>query len=200
MQTHNLAFAAGFPDPVLDAQATFRATMNALARPGRCEPLLRAVAAPLPSGLAALALTLLDSDTAVWLDEGLGANQAVRDWLAFQTGAPVMDDPQVADFALVADPKSLLPLDRFSLGSDEYPDHSTTLIVALPQLIGGPMLSLEGPGIESRIIFAPQDLPPGFIAAWQANREQFPRGVDLLLSDGKAVAGLLRTTRITGGA
>ena len=61
---------AGFADKVLSAQSTFRSVMEAMARPGTVQQ-IRAVAgapAPLMRGTAAIALTLFDHDTPIWLD------------------------------------------------------------------------------------------------------------------------------------
>ncbi len=41
----DISIEGGFAEPVADSQSTFRATMEALARPGRPQP-LRAEAAP----------------------------------------------------------------------------------------------------------------------------------------------------------
>jgi len=193
--------AAGFADPVLGAQAAFRAVMAALARPGLLQPLEAAVAAPQPltPELAVLALTLLDHDTALWLDPFLAASASVAAWLAFQTGAPRVRDPHQADFALLRDWADLPALSEFALGSDEYPDRSTTLIVALPSLVGGAPLTLVGPGIDGRVAFAPVGLAAGFARQWAGNRALFPRGVDLLLTAEGVVAGLPRSTRIQEG-
>ena len=65
--------AAAFPAPVLASQATFRALMDAVARPGTVKPLPPAAAAPPPlsATAAAVALTMLDYETPVWLDAPL---------------------------------------------------------------------------------------------------------------------------------
>ncbi|HZF78124.1 MAG TPA: phosphonate C-P lyase system protein PhnH [Acetobacteraceae bacterium] len=42
-------------------------------------------------------------------------------------------------------------------------------------------------------------LPPGFVAAWGANRARFPRGIDVILCAGDRVAALPRTVRIEEG-
>ena len=63
---------SGFATPVLSAQTTFRAVLNALARPGSVHPMTVAVSVPPPlaAGAAAIALTLCDHDTPIWLDAG----------------------------------------------------------------------------------------------------------------------------------
>ena len=191
-------FAAGFADPVLDAQAVFRATMTALSRPGIPLPIGATVAAPAPltPALAALTLMLADPDTWVWLEPRIAGSSDVRDWLAFQTGAPVVDDPAHAGFALVLDLAAALPLERFTFGTDEYPDRSTTILAAVPTLTGGPRMILSGPGIDGATPFEPLGLPDTFVAESTENNAQFPRGVDLLLVADNAIVGLPRTTRI----
>src|SRR5262249_15571727 len=113
--------APAFPEPALASQAVFRAVMDALARPGKVVALPRAMAAPAPlSGTAAaLACTLLDYETPVWLDATLSKAPQVAEWIRFNTGAAITADPQQASFAFIADPSSMLAFERFSLGTDE---------------------------------------------------------------------------------
>jgi alpha-D-ribose 1-methylphosphonate 5-triphosphate synthase subunit PhnH len=195
-----LALEGGFGAPVRDAQVNFRAVMDALANPGLVQSL--GGAAPsngLSPELAAIALTLADHDTPVWLDPALATNDAVIAWLRFQTGAPLTSDTTRAQFALVSDVAHLPALDGFALGSDEYPDRSTTIVLALPALSGGPALTLRGPGIKDTRTIEPSGLPAGFVNMWSANRMLFPRGIDLLLVAHGQVIGLPRTTRIGKG-
>lgn len=189
----------GFAEPVFGAQATFRALMDALANPGRALALPVAVEAPvgLPPELAAIALTLCDHDTTVWLDPVLAESDAVTAWLRFHTAAPLTTDPVRAQFALVSAIDALPAFHRFALGSDEYPDRSTTIALAIPALSGGADLVLRGPGIEDHCHIAPAALPADFVAQWANNRALFPRGVDLFLAGEGHVLGLPRTTRIS---
>lgn len=194
--------AMAYPAEVLQAQATFRAAMEAFARPGRLQSIASAaeaataVPAPMTRGTAALARALFDSDTPIWLDAAMTANREVADWLRFQTGAPIVTSPANAAFALIADPDAMPPFERFALGSSDYPDRSTTLIVQVAGLADGRTLSLRGPGIDgvaSLTARVPADLP----LRLAANRELFPRGVDLLLVADDGLVGLPRTTRVT---
>src|SRR2546430_7595423 len=127
---------AGFADKVLSAQSTFRSVMDAMARPGGVQRVAAAAAAPAPMmhGTAAIALTLFDHDTPVWLDPRMTATSDVAKWLKFHTSAPVIADSSIASFALIGDPQSLPVLDRFALGSNEYPDRSTTLVLQVESL------------------------------------------------------------------
>ncbi|WP_068408153.1 phosphonate C-P lyase system protein PhnH [Labrenzia sp. OB1] len=195
--------AAGFHDPVHDAQACFRAVMNAMARPGTRQSLDIAgltPPAPLTSVAAALALTLLDYDTPVWLDKPLMASEAVKAFLRFHTGAPIVNEPVEAAFALVANPGQMIPLASFNQGSAEYPDRSATVIL-LGQGFGAartatPAVTLTGPGIQDSTAFPVGPVPPVFWEQVAANSRQFPRGIDLIFAGAAEIAALPRSTRI----
>jgi alpha-D-ribose 1-methylphosphonate 5-triphosphate synthase subunit PhnH len=191
--------APGFADPVHDAQDTFRAVMDALARPGRVRSLAPGLAppAPLTPELAAVALTLTDADTPVWLDPALAAAPEVAEYLRFHTGAPLTGDPAAAAFALISDPARCPPLAEFAAGTPAYPDTATTLVLALDALAEGEGLHLSGPGIRGTARIAPAHLPDGFAAQLAENRAGFPLGVDLILTAPGRVAGLPRSTTVT---
>ncbi|WP_336486980.1 phosphonate C-P lyase system protein PhnH [Methylobacterium nigriterrae] len=193
-----MALARGFTDPVHDAQAVFRAAMDALARPGRVGSLACALAppAPLAPELAALALTLADADTPIWLDAPLAEVAAVSEFLRFHTGAPIVPSPAEAAFALIADPAACPDFAQFRQGSPDYPDASTTLILAVERLSDDDGLGLEGPGIRGRTQLDAAPLPADWPARLRANHAGFPRGVDLLLTAPGRVAGLPRSARL----
>ncbi|MCG6205560.1 phosphonate C-P lyase system protein PhnH [Rhodopseudomonas sp. HC1] len=189
--------SAGFADKVTSAQSTFRAVMQAMARPGtvqRVEGGLRQVPAPLTPATAAIALTLFDHDTPLWLDEATRA-LAVTQWLRFHTSAPLVDEGDMAAFGLIADPLSMPALERFALGSNDYPDRSTTLILQLGSLADGSEFELCGPGIRgTATLRAP--LPASLLAQRDALTPLFPRGLDLILAADDAIVALPRTTRL----
>jgi alpha-D-ribose 1-methylphosphonate 5-triphosphate synthase subunit PhnH len=196
------AIAAGFSDSVLGAQRVFRAVMDALARPGSILRIagLPAPPAPLSPAAGAIALTLADYDTPVWLDPPLAAAAEVTAWLRFHTGAPVTADPARAAFAFLADPARMPALDAFALGTPEFPDRSTTLVLQIESFATGTSLRLSGPGIAgSQEKFSATPLPVDFVAQLAANRALFPRGVDFLLATRDEVAGLPRSVRATTG-
>ena len=152
---------AGFADPVFESQGAFRALMRAMARPGLVEPLagLQAAPPPLSPTAAAIALTLTDGDTPVWLDAPFAESEALRAWLAFHAGAPVTDQPSEAAFAFVADPLAMPDMGRFALGSDSYPDRSTTLVLQV-ESFGSDGPSLAGPGVLGSLRLSATPLPP----------------------------------------
>jgi len=81
----------GFADKVLSAQSTFRSVMDAMARPGSVQRIVPGAGTPdrMMRGTAAIALTLFDHDTPLWLDARMSESSDVTKWLKFHTGAPV---------------------------------------------------------------------------------------------------------------
>jgi len=138
----------GFANPVHDAQACFRAILDALAHPGRIVEVPKALAgsprAALDAAAISIALTLCDIGTPVWLDE---ASALLADYLTFHCGAPFVTIPE-ARFAFIGDPAVLPPLDGFALGTDEYPERSATLVIKVSGLMAGSGVLLRGPGIR----------------------------------------------------
>jgi alpha-D-ribose 1-methylphosphonate 5-triphosphate synthase subunit PhnH len=196
-----MALSPGFVGPVLEAQSAFRSIMEATARPGKVCPLDATLAppAPLSRGAGVVALTLFDHDTPVWLDAPL-ASDDVTYWLRFHTRAPVVTDPQGAAFAILSRPEQAPPFDAFALGTLEYPDRSTTLILQVDSLERGRPLVLAGPGIKDRLTLRAEPLPADLPRQLAGNRALFPRGIDLLLVTGSRVAALPRSVTLTDEA
>lgn len=195
MTTDTLAFAGGFDRPVFEAQAAFRTLMDCMTRPGTIGRIEATVAppAPLSATAGAVALTLCDHDTTVWLTSAL-SRSALPGWLAFNAGAILTDERQNARFAFVEKGAMLPNLCLFAQGTQEYPDRSTTLIVEIDAFEGGRPLVLKGPGIRTQEEIAPLGLPDMFPHFWSENRQGFPRGVDLILVAGDGILCLPRTT------
>ncbi|QCI63927.1 phosphonate C-P lyase system protein PhnH [Phreatobacter stygius] len=193
-----MAIALAYADPVHEAQQAFRAVMNALARPGTVQPVagLAEAPAPLDPVAAAVLLALADFETSVFLDRPASTDD-VRTYLTFHSGARLAQDPAQAAFAVIADPLALADLSSFALGTDAYPDRSTTLILQVPSLTEGRSFRLEGPGIKGSAKLTVTGLPADITARLAANHALFPRGVDLVLAAPTGVAALPRTTRIS---
>ena len=197
MKVQASAYAGAFSDPVFQSQSVFRAVMDAMARPGTILPLGAEASPPAPlcPASGAIALTLCDDGTPVWLTAAL-AQSAVPAWLSFHTGAPVTQVKPDARFVFV-EAGGLVPgFDQFALGSQEYPDRSATLVLDIAALDGGPEFIASGPGIKGEAVIAPTGLPDIFLTLWNENRAIFPRGVDLILVAGTDVLCLPRTTRL----
>lgn len=175
----------GFANAPVEAAKAFRAALNALSRPGVIEEVSGAAApAPVSGAAAALLLTLCDAETPLYLGEGFDGED-VKAWVAFHTSAPLAE-PEEAMFALGR--WESLPLGRFPVGTSEYPDRSTTVIVEVGALAAeGAVLS--GPGIKGK---AALSLPE--VLAFQDNRALYPLGLDFYFTCGQRLAGLPRST------
>jgi alpha-D-ribose 1-methylphosphonate 5-triphosphate synthase subunit PhnH len=189
---------AGFADKVLSAQTTFRSVMDAMARPGSVRRIVSAAGAPaaMMRGTAAIALTLFDHDTPLWLDPRMSETSDVAKWLKFHTGAPVIADSSISSFALIGEARALPALDRFAFGTNEYPDRSTTLILEVASLTQGPAFELSGPGIDGTTVLQAAIQPPNLLERLAINATLFPRGIDLVLVADDAIVAIPRTTRL----
>src|SRR5882724_3306285 len=128
--------APGFSDPGHDAQRLFRAVLDAFAHPGRIMSLPDPPAGPgtISPATAAYLLTLVDRDTPLWLAPEFEL-PAVRDFVRFHTGAPIVARRDEAVFAVLA--HDTASLDGFAIGTDPYPDRSATLVIEVPVLGAG---------------------------------------------------------------
>ena len=190
---------AGFADKVRSAQTTFRSVMDAMARPGSVQRIVAMAGSPatMMRGTAAIALTLFDHDTPLWLDAQMSETAEIAKWLRFHTGAPVVSESSICSFALVGDARALPQLDRFAFGSNEYPDRSTTLILQVESLTNGRMFELCGPGIDGTAVLRAAVEPADLFDRLAVNVELFPRGIDVVLVADDAVVAIPRTTRVT---
>jgi alpha-D-ribose 1-methylphosphonate 5-triphosphate synthase subunit PhnH len=188
----------GFADKVLSAQSTFRSVMDAMARPGSVQRIVPVAGTPatLMRGTAAIALTLFDHDTPLWLDARMAESLELVKWLKFHTGAPVVQDSSIASFALISDGGALPPLERFALGTSEYPDRSTTLILQVDSLEAGRSFELRGPGIDGVAMLHASVKPFDLFERLHVNESLFPRGIDVVLVADDALVAIPRTTRI----
>ena len=191
----------GFADPVFDSQSAFRRVMEAMANPGNirriAEP--RPEAGGLPAAAMASVLAMCDFETPVYLSPSLRTRAGIADAIGFHTGAELTDEPAKALFAIVDPVADGLDLAGFALGTPEYPDRSTTIIVLCRALDAGPALAVSGPGVPSSRTLSPAGLPADFLAQMIANRAGFPLGVDVLLVAGDRMIGLPRSVRLTPG-
>jgi alpha-D-ribose 1-methylphosphonate 5-triphosphate synthase subunit PhnH len=172
--------------------------MDAMARPGAVQQVIASVGTPGPMmrGTAAIALTLFDHDTPIWLDARMSESSEIAKWLKFHSGAPVLDDPSVCHFALIGNGSALPDLSRFSFGTNEYPDRSTTLILQVDSLKHGSAFELRGPGIDGTALLRAMIEPVDLFDRLAINETLFPRGIDVVLVSGEAIVAIPRTTRL----
>ncbi|MEL6957688.1 MAG: phosphonate C-P lyase system protein PhnH [Pseudomonadota bacterium] len=181
--------SGGFVDPAITSAAAYRQIMEAMARPGTIHDITGAAPpTPLTPATGAIILTLCDPDTPVHLTGPLACD-AVRRWVGFHTGAPLVP-PSQAMFAVGAW-DNLAPLEAYAIGTPQYPDRSATLIVQVERL--EPQgATLSGPGIKGTHSLS---LPE--VEAFQRNAGLFPLGLDFIFTSDDQVAALPRTTIVT---
>lgn len=182
-----------FDNPVDSAQQGFRIALKAISEPGLSHELgLVAELDSLAPATYALALTLLDSDTTVWLSPSMDT-PAVRANLAFHCACPITGQAQEADFALLqASEAEYITL--FNNGTDRDPELSCTALIQLCSLDGGQTTIWQGPGIETQREVA---LPVETVF-WQ-NRQavtKFPCGIDMYFIAGERIMALPRSTQV----
>jgi alpha-D-ribose 1-methylphosphonate 5-triphosphate synthase subunit PhnH len=182
----------GFADPVFHAQASFRAVLEAMSRPGRVQ-LLDLPLTP-PAGLdpatAAVLLTLADADTSLNLP---ASAEDAAEWTRFHCGSPSAAVSE-ADFVLALDAVPVLSTLR--QGTDEAPEQAATLICQVALLEEDRGWHLTGPGISGSHHLRVAGLPADFLQQWAAQRQAFPCGVDVILCAGHRIAALPRSVRI----
>jgi len=191
------ALAPGFSDPGHDAQRLFRAVLDAFAHPGRIMSLPDPPAGPgtISPATAAYLLTLVDRDTPLWLAPEFEL-PAVRDFVRFHTGAPIVARRDEAVFAVLA--HDTASLDGFAIGTDPYPDRSATLVIEVPVLGAGAARRWRGPGIDGQAAVAVGGLGADFWQAWADNHALFPCGVDVVFAAGSQLLALPRSIAVEG--
>ncbi len=163
----------------------FRSCLEAMARPGRPQPLRLLCGSP----LLAMASVLLYSKTRYCYQGDQQDFQLIEAMTGAQRAAA--DDCHY----LFADAPSLELLERANPGSLENPETSATCIFTFPGDDGTPVL-LRGPGIkEHQTLHLP--LARELVDHLIAMRPPFPLGIDLFLLDRDGfLLGLPRTTAI----
>lgn len=191
----------GFASPALDAARAFREILQAMARPGtpRRLPALTAAAEPLSAAATTTLLTMADGDAPVWIAPG-ASSPAVDRLLRFYVGAAPVESAERAAFACGR--FAALEFQRFPIGTPEYPDRSTTLVVEVDSFDaaaeGAVPLRLSGPGVDGETTLSVSGLGDSFLGWARANHARFPLGLDLLLTCGDEIAGLPRSARVEG--
>jgi len=186
----------GFPDLALDSQSVFRQVLSAISKPGEIHAAKADIESPegLHPAAAAVLLALLDQDTRLWLSPAF-AGSVAGPYLRFHTGCMLTDDPTTADFVLTT-PGDMPRLADLSLGSEEYPERSATLVLQVDALSNDGGWRLSGPGIDGQATLNVTGLDDTFLAGWRESQLHFPRGVDLIFTGIDRLAAMPRTTRV----
>jgi len=188
-----MTLLASFTHPVADSQQAFRRLLKAMSEPGIIVSLPHVPGwGDLSPAATAVLLTLVDQDSALWLDERVDSD-IVRNNLRFHTGVAIVAERDVP-FAMSHAATNPDPM-QFAAGDNLAPEKSTTLIVELPAMNGGAALHLSGPGLREPRVVVPQ-LPPAVLTYLQSRPHPFPQGIDLIFTCGEALMALPRTTHV----
>ena len=187
----------GAGDPAVGTARSFRRVLEAMSRPGKIIPYPGIIDPPplLSPALAGLLLTLTDTDTSIWLTAELRYADS-ESWIRFHTGARLSSDPAGAAFAVGSATGLLAESAAFDRGTPEYPDRSTTLIVAVAGFANGLPVILEGPGNQFPLKLRAELLDEGFWRLLQSNAQAFPLGLDCIFAAPDAIAAVSRSSTI----
>ncbi len=190
------ALCRPFADPVGDSSRMFRAFLTALSQPGRIVAAFGPIDFPEALGTTGFgaALTLLDTDTPVFLSRKVG-NAGTRANLRFHCGCPIVDDPADAAFAILtlAEAETVLP--ALSGGNPDYPDKSATALILVEGFTNDDTVRLTGPGIYKYKTLG-LDSPRSLWKLLRENSNRYPLGFDTVFVSDGAIVGLPRSTRI----
>lgn len=186
----------GFSDPVMDAQAVFRRVLESISYPGRIIRLKASIDYPYPLNMASAAtfLALADYSTPVWIDK---KSSELSSWLRFHCGAEIVNNPKDSLFAVVIDPSTMPDVFRFNQGTDQRPDHSTTLIIQATGLSWKSGRRISGPGIQRPIGLDVEGIPAEFWSQRKKMEKTFPSGLDVFFTCSDHVVALPRTSVVT---
>ena len=199
----------GFDD-VFDSQATFRALLDSMSRPGKiCQVPLRPYRSPL-NGFCPPALSILKTLCDHRVSFSLGTANETPEWIRYlevNLATPFMP-VEKADYVLFDGAGYDPAFSRLGRGSLEFPEKSATALICVDQLSDEPGVSekppcsllLTGPGVKGQARLSAAGLDPGYVTGRQKAIRYFPMGVDLFLVDRQGhVAGIPRTSMVEIG-
>ena len=180
----------GFKNFSTDSADNFRQLMNAVAYPGGTFELTRC---DVPDGISSAAgsiiLNLCDYTNCIYLAKSHHREEIIR-WITFHTGAKITAS-DMCDFA-IGEWSELKKVDNFKLGTAEYPDRSSTLIVDQSD-IDFRHVYIQGPGIK---IKKKCKLPE--VDLFNENNNKFPIGLDFYFTNDQKIMVINRTTKVIG--
>jgi len=191
--------STAFPNAVHDSQTCFRLLLKAMSEPGTQVTLDRCAGfGSLPQAATQLLLALADNSTSIWLSPSLAADRKVIENLNFHISAPI-DHQQKACFALVSHAdlqNQSTDLSQFHMGTEAYPDLSTTVVIETDSFEQGPVITLTGPGIEHQRQIQLGQLSASTQLLLQQHNQHFPLGIDMTFVCGQDVISIARTTNV----
>jgi alpha-D-ribose 1-methylphosphonate 5-triphosphate synthase subunit PhnH len=174
------------------APGTFQAVLTALEHPGAAVHLPKPDGLPWPlnSASAAFLATWVYPETPVWTDLCWDSDPAA--WMQQTCACSLVTEPCMARVAFVADPLRIPPLGQFSLGEDDRPERSTTLVLQVPGFSGPNGRHRYVPGGSRRLQAKPTGLPLRFWSDWEDQRRYPLLGIDVFCTCADTMIALPR--------
>jgi alpha-D-ribose 1-methylphosphonate 5-triphosphate synthase subunit PhnH len=183
-----------------NGQQAFRVFLDSMARPGQLRRLDTSKLEP-PAGLAGasalLGLCLMDSEVGFHC---AGFTPEVTEYLRVNTNSRVVSAGE-AEFVFLRDSSHLDEVAVAKTGDPEYPELSATLVLQVLALSEQPLadslrIATSGPGVDGVRSFSVGGLETAFLTLLRRTNEEFPLGLDLVLTCGDAVLSLPRSQRL----
>jgi alpha-D-ribose 1-methylphosphonate 5-triphosphate synthase subunit PhnH len=180
----------------MNSARIFRVILDAMARPGAVLKLVENsdASSPLFSNTNAVIRTLSDFQSPLWLSPTLNIETIIRQ-IKFQTGAPVVTRPAESVFAILTAQEASGEVEKFNVGTDEYPDRSTTLLIQVDGF-NNTDVELAGPGLKVPVGFGVSNLSKTFWTEMMVNHTLYPLGVDVIFISPESIACCPRSTSI----
>lgn len=178
-------------DQVFDAQQHYRLILDSMARPGKINT-FPALHLDYPEGInrasILIALSLLNTDAgfaALFAYEG-----AIADYIALHTSA-VKAPLAEADFIFIPQNFGSGFIEDLKVGTLPYPEDSATIVADASAISITPApnaleLILKGPGVDGTTTVYVADLNPDLLEELKIQNEEFPLGIDLIVTDAEA--------------
>lgn len=186
----------GLANPVYDSQGIFRLLLKGMSEPGLIARLDDVHQYPLQLNAAsyAIALTLFDQGTAIYLAPSLQHNEVI-DSLRFHNSINLLQSSSHADF-VICNESDRPDLDQLNAGTEAYPDQSCTMIIQCDSFFKGIIYRASGPGIESSRKIRCSAFNGSLLHQREKLSSLFPLGIDFILTCGNEFFCIPRTTRL----
>lgn len=194
--------SSGFENIERDSQNIFRQVLNSFSRPGIAfdiNPRVKSSASVTYSIGVSLLLALMETGSVLYTPGEL-IDSNLSNFLKFHTGCKLTTIANQAHYIWVQDPQCLPSLSSCALGSVEYPEKSSTLIIEVESFKSPTQLSANhtwhGPGIKEGIDLEIMGLNDSFWKERQEIRLLYPCGVDIIFCTATQIVALPRSTRV----
>ena len=196
MNTGNAQLRPGLENPVLDSQKIFRQLLTGMSEPGVISTVQGVIEHPMGLFPAtyAIALTLFDQDTRIFLSDNMQQNE-ISDSLRFHSSISQVSLAADADF-VICNESDRPDLDQLNWGTEAYPDQSCTLIIQCRSFFQGIVYRATGPGIKGSSKICSSAFNGTLLHQREKLSSRFPLGIDLILTSGRDFFCIPRTTKL----